>query len=226
MKRKCIECSCIMTLEYFGKHTKRKSSNKKCNVCLSVFDKSIFNNDIKNIIYLYNIVLKKNIKKIKENISILKKFNLIKECKILNNKNKYKELSKEYYIINKKDINKKISIKYKNDELFRLKHNIRNLIRNSINSSGNRKDMKSEAILGCSFQEFRDYLESKFEDWMNWSNRGLYNGSFNHGWDMDHIIPVSSAKTKDDIIKLNHYTNFQPLCSKINRDVKINKLND
>jgi len=50
--------------------------------------------------------------------------------------------------------------------------------------------------------------------------RGLYNGYFNYGWDIDHIIPISSAKTEDDIIKLNHYTNLQPLCSKLNRHIK------
>lgn len=55
---------------------------------------------------------------------------------------------------------------------------------------------------------------------MNWNNRGLYNGDFNYGWDLDHIMPLSEAKTPEDIIRLNHYTNLQPLCSKINRDIK------
>ncbi len=59
---------------------------------------------------------------------------------------------------------------------------------------------------------------------MTWENRGLYNGEFNYGWDIDHIIPISFAKTEEDIIKLNHYTNLQPLCSKINRDIKKDKL--
>jgi hypothetical protein len=27
-------------------------------------------------------------------------------------------------------------------------------------------------------------------------------------------------KSEEDVIKLNHYSNFQPLCSKINRDIK------
>lgn len=58
---------------------------------------------------------------------------------------------------------------------------------------------------------------------MNWENRGLYNGEFNHGWDIDHIIPVSSGLSEDELLKLNHYTNFQPLCSKVNRDIKKNK---
>lgn len=59
---------------------------------------------------------------------------------------------------------------------------------------------------------------------MDFNNYGLYNGEFNYGWDLDHIIPISSAKTEDDLIKLNHYTNFQPLCSKINREIKRNLL--
>ena len=59
---------------------------------------------------------------------------------------------------------------------------------------------------------------------MSWNNRGRYNGEFNYGWDIDHIIPISSAKNEDDIIKLNHYTNLQPLCSKFNRDIKKDKI--
>ena len=55
---------------------------------------------------------------------------------------------------------------------------------------------------------------------MTWDNYGKYNGEFNCGWDIDHIIPTMVAKTEEDLIKLNHYTNMQPLCSKINRDIK------
>ena len=71
-------------------------------------------------------------------------------------------------------------------------------------------------------------MESKFEPWMNWSNRGNWNGNpkkMNTAWDIDHIIPLSSATNEDEIIKLNHYTNLQPLCSYINRHVKRNKIN-
>jgi hypothetical protein len=55
---------------------------------------------------------------------------------------------------------------------------------------------------------------------MTWDNYGKYNGELNYGWDIDHITPTSSAKSEEDLYKLNHYTNLQPLCSKINRDVK------
>lgn len=38
------------------------------------------------------------------------------------------------------------------------------------------------------------------------------------------IIPISSAKTEEEIIKLHHYTNYQPLDSKINIIDKKDKL--
>jgi hypothetical protein len=106
------------------------------------------------------------------------------------------------------------------EPLYRLKHNFKiNLLR-SFKSNNCIKSLRTEEILGCTFDFFKSYLEDKFEDWMNWKNRGLYNGEFNYGWDIDHKIPISLAKTEEDIIKLNHYTNLQPLCSKINRDIK------
>ena len=36
-------------------------------------------------------------------------------------------------------------------------------------------------LIGCTPDELRQHLESKFEPWMNWENQGL------GGWDMDHI---------------------------------------
>ena len=55
---------------------------------------------------------------------------------------------------------------------------------------------------------------------MNWENKGKYNGELYYGWDLDHIIPLSNAINEKDIVKLNHFSNLQPLCSKINRDIK------
>ena len=90
--------------------------------------------------------------------------------------------------------------------------------------NGYTKKSRTCEILCCSFEEFQIYFESKFESWMTWENRGKYNGELNFGWDIDHIIPISSATTEEEILKLNHYTNLQPLCSRINRDIKKNKL--
>ncbi len=110
--------------------------------------------------------------------------------------------------------------KRKKDYLSKIKTNVSGLVSNSLNFTGKKKNSKVEKILGCKITDFKFYIESKFETWMNWENKGLYNGELNNGWDLDHIIPLSSAKTTEDIIRLNHYTNLQPLCSKINRDIK------
>jgi len=111
-----------------------------------------------------------------------------------------------------------------NDPIFKLKKTIRSRIKEVFDSKQYTKKSKTHEILGCSYDELMVYLESKFEPWMTWENKGLYNGELNYGWDIDHIIPLSSAKTEEDIIKLNHYTNLQPLCSKINRDIKKDRI--
>ena len=107
----------------------------------------------------------------------------------------------------------------------RLKLCIRNLINKSFKKRGYTKKSKTHEIIGCSFEDFKIYLESKFEPWMNWENRGKISDELNYGWDLDHIIPLSSAKNEEDIIRLNHHTNFQPLCSYTNRYIKRNKIN-
>jgi hypothetical protein len=133
---------------------------------------------------------------------------------------KWLEKNKEYVKFQK---SKYKSEKIKNDILFSLKHNINTAILYHLRKFGYSKKSRTHEILGCSFEEFKIYLELKFENWMTWENRGMYNGEFNYGWDIDHIIPISTAKTEEDIIRLNHYTNLQPLCSKINRDIKRDK---
>lgn len=126
----------------------------------------------------------------------------------LKNKDDLLEKAKIYYIDNKVEINIKkaeyIRQRLKADPLYKLKMNIRTLIKNSIKGRGVKKNTKTANILGCSFQEFKDYLESKFTPEMNWDNQGSY-------WHMDHIKPISLGQTEQEVIELNHYTNFQPL---------------
>ena len=97
------------------------------------------------------------------------------------------------------------------------------MIRKSIKSNGYTKKSKTYDILGCSYEDFKEYIESLWEPWMNWDNHGLYNGSEGYGWDIDHRVPISSAITEEELLKLNYFTNLQPLCSKVNRDIKKNK---
>lgn len=150
------------------------------------------------------------------------------------NKDHIKQKAKEYRIKNAdkiKAFNKSYkektnynSIYTKNrlskDTTYKLKRNIASAIYNSLKSKNITKNDRTKEILGCSFEAFKFHLESKFESWMNWDNYGKYNGTECYGWDIDHIIPTSSACTEDEVIRLNHYSNLQPLCSYINRVVK------
>ena len=87
-----------------------------------------------------------------------------------------------------------------------------------------KKSIKTEDILGLTFEGFKLYLESRFEHWMSWDNYGKYNGELNYGWDIDHIVPLNSAKSEEEILKLNHFSNLQPLCSYTNRHIKFYRI--
>jgi hypothetical protein len=67
------------------------------------------------------------------------------------------------------------------------------------------KKNKTFNYVGCSPQFLKDYLEKQFTEGMDWSNHGLY------GWHIDHVTPLSSANTEEEMYKLCHYTNLQPL---------------
>ena len=150
-----------------------------------------------------------------------------------NNLELIKERQKKYYDSNKEYVKDKYLNAYhgikinkvkKIDPLHKFKGNVRCLIRTSYKKKGYKKNSRTEQILGCSYEDFKTYIESKFDYWMTFDNHGMYNGSLLYGWDIDHIIPLSTAKTEEDIIRLNHYLNLQPLCSYTNRHVKRDNL--
>jgi hypothetical protein len=113
---------------------------------------------------------------------------------------------------NKPSVNHKRNIRHKNkydtDVLYKIKCNVRNRIKHFLKSANFDKIKNGTFnIVGCSPQELKEHIESQFQEGMNWDNHSL------DGWNIDHIIPLSSAKTKEDVYKLCHYTNLQPLWS-------------
>ena len=164
--------------------------------------------------------------KIKETNKLYREAN--KPTKVKKVPTNIKEYKRAYYQANKDKLRETINKWHKKERdtnpLFKLKGNIRNLIGNTIRRGGFKKMTKTEQILGCTFQQFKEHLESQFEPWMTWDNRGLYNGTPNYGWDIDHIKPTSSANNELELLQLNHYSNLKPLCSYINRDVKRNTI--
>lgn len=171
----------------------------------------------KKIIEL-NRIKKEGNRKQRELIEIEKENNRIERGRVkqlkLEKKKEYHKLMEYYSSDEWKEIKKnrdynKWKIKWNNDDMFAMKVRLRNLVRNSFRKKGYVKfGVKTEEILGVDFSTFKEYMESKFLDGMSWDNRGK--------WHIDHIIPLSSATSEDELIKLCHYSNLQPLWAEDN----------
>lgn len=116
---------------------------------------------------------------------------------------------KAYVSKNRDRINKAWREKQKNNPAFAMAVRFRRRLNYALSNIGVRKVKSSVDFLGCSFEEFKIHLESKFTEGMSWDNR--------HLWEIDHILPMRLAKTEADVIRLSHYTNLQPLWRKDNR---------
>jgi hypothetical protein len=108
-----------------------------------------------------------------------------------NNADKIREYKRGY-------VNKKRN----EDYLYKLKMNLRTRVRIAVKNK-NWKISGISKILGAEILVVKKHLENQFKDGMNWDNYGK--------WHIDHIVPLSSAKTEEQMIKLCHYTNLQPL---------------
>ena len=123
------------------------------------------------------------------------------------NSEKIKEAAAKYREENREAMNERnrgrTQKRRESDPFEMFKHRIRNNIRAGFKNKNCKKGNKTKDILGCSFEFFREYIEAQFTDGMSWERLSEIH--------LDHIIPLASAKTEDDVIKLCHYTNYQPL---------------
>lgn len=227
MKKTCSKCKKMKDISLFNKDKSSKDGHRSnCKECCREYRiKYRAENSEKLKKRSKNRVVDKDKKKLLNDKYYLANIDKLKQKSneyYQKNREKKLEYQKKYQRENRDKRNKYLLERRKNDPLFNLITNIRNLIYNSFYYNGYEKPSKTQELLGCSFQELKEHLENKFENWMSWDNKGLYNGELNHGWDIDHIIPLSSVETEEDIMKLCNYENLQPLCSKINRDVKKN----
>jgi hypothetical protein len=125
---------------------------------------------------------------------------------------KIKEKSLEYYKNNKKYINKRNhnyqKNKWQTEPIFLLMRRLRNRLYYALKNTNWKKDTNFSNYIGCDRNTLVKYIESKFKDGMNWQNR--------NEWHIDHIKPLSLAKSEEELYKLCHYTNLQPLWAKDN----------
>jgi hypothetical protein len=97
----------------------------------------------------------------------------------------------------------------------RLAKSIRSRITSAVRMGNFKKTGKTAELLGCDWPTFKAHLESNFSQGMDWSNYGVWHESEKR-WNMDHVIPLASAETNEELMRLFHYTNTMPMWVKEN----------
>jgi len=223
MKR-CGKCHIEQDLCFFGKDSKRKDGLKPyCSECrkkeckiyreknsnkISNYHKTLYSDNSDKILERNRSWRSNNIEKKKD---IDRKYREENNLLIIENRKKFFEshpnIKSQYQ--KKYRENNKENIKIKNKEPFnRLKHNIRSRVYKFLNVKNIRKNNTTFNIIGCLPNQLKEHLQKKFIHGMSLDNYG--------DWHIDHIIPLSSATNEEEIYKLCHYTNLQPLWSEDN----------
>lgn len=181
---------------------------KKCNKCGVEKDFSEFSKDISK-----NDGLRNQCKQCGREKYLLNRESEIERTKTYQRNNREKVLkqklihSKKYFINNRdkiKEYQKKyMAIRRKNDYLFKLTDRVRSRIYGFLKKNQISKTNHTFDLVGCSPTELKIFLERKFTEGMSWDNQGK--------WHIDHKIPLSSAKTEEELYKLCHFTNLQPM---------------
>lgn len=124
------------------------------------------------------------------------------------NASKLNKYSAAYYAANKEEI-LKYHAKWRqarmtSDPLFKLQRALRPLIRNAIKRKGYTKTSRTQDILGADFNTVQTHLIlTALNNYGMWLETEAYH--------IDHVIPVSSAKSEAELVQLNHYSNLQLL---------------
>lgn len=136
------------------------------------------------------------------------------DCRSNKNKKRYAknphikiEYAKKYWRENKEKvlINQNFYMKNrrKTDPKFLLKRRLRARLYSALKSKQWSKTNSFVDYIGCSQEELKQHIEKQFTFGMSWDNAGE--------WHIDHITPLSSAETEEQMYKLCHYTNLQPM---------------
>lgn len=98
-----------------------------------------------------------------------------------------------------------VARRYRTDLSFRMGVVLRSRIYAAL--KGRRKDFRAAEIIGCSIDQLRAHLESKFKPGMSWANHSV------HGWHIDHQKPCCKFDLSKitEVKKCFHFSNLQPL---------------
>lgn len=139
----------------------------------------------------------KNIDKIRE--LDRKHYALHKEETLLKNK-EWRDKNKDKINAQKRGYMKH---RRKNNPMHVIQMRVRSRFANAMKRRGWSKDSPMQSIVGCSWHELVSHIESLFLPNMTWDNRDK--------WHIDHIVPLCTATNEEEVKRLCHWKNLQPL---------------
>lgn len=117
------------------------------------------------------------------------------------------DLDSQYYTNNKRKVldsqNTYRRKKRQNDPLYKMKGVLSTRVWKAFKKKYWKKGKSTEILLGADYKTVKLHIEKQFQKGMSWENHGE--------WHIDHIIPLASALTKEEMINLCNYKNLQPL---------------
>ena len=128
------------------------------------------------------------------------------------NKDRIKKKNKEYQKTNREKINLYHKNRRKKDKEYQILKNLRNRIWYAL--CGKTKSAATIKLIGCSIEELKTHLQSKWEDWMSWDNYGKGDQTYDDDWwVIDHIKPCATfdMSNLEEQKKCFHFSNLQPL---------------
>ena len=201
----CKLCVSAYHKEYRAKHSEKLKKNKKEYYVLN----SAVINKKSSDLYLENKDRYNAQKKIyyqKNKPDFLKR---AKQYDI-DNSDKVKKYRSGWRKDNKEKTNLQRKNRIKSDPLFKLSTALRSRVSCAFSRRSWKKGSANEILLGCSFLFAKQYIENLFIEHMSWDNYGE--------WEIDHIIALVNGVTKEELVKLCHHTNLQPLWKEDNRN--------
>jgi hypothetical protein len=210
----CNKCNTEKTLENFTYRKDTEQYESICCDCVKQYNREYYIKNKKKIIDRSNLYYKENTQNVLRVTKKYRKNNIekVKQRKSdyhIKNSEKIKEKTKNWRKENKEKRNQTERERRKNNTSHKLVHYLRVRTNFYIKKMNISKCNPSLKIIGCSPEFLKEYIEKKFTDGMCWDRMGKE-------IHIDHIIPLSSAKSEDEIYKLCHYTNLQPLWAEDN----------
>jgi len=103
--------------------------------------------------------------------------------------------------------------RYYTDPAYRIKKVTGARIHEALKTYQTLKRNRTIEYLGCTMEEYTQYLENKFTPDMSWDNYGEY-------WEIDHIKPIDAfdLNHEEQLYEVFNYTNTQPLKKEENRE--------